>query len=323
MADNTKPIPWVSFCMSTYKRPEFLQKQLQNIALQTFSNFEVIISDNDPTQSAKPVVDALSDRRFKHFTNGENLGMVASFNKSIERANADYIVMITDDDPVSEHFLSEIFEMYQQDPSFSLYAGFIRRGLKKDELEIILGDHFAKEILDLHKTPWLLWSSCIMKKSVVVDVGKMPDYGSPHFADHALMAMVGSNRGGMIKNKMFSTLSSHEGNFSKSNFHFYVLGCQGFYNLMEDFSKGRKYEVEENKAVITHLGKWFFGCIFTLRKYFYLTKNGSQHEDIVACAREILILPYMKRFKPKYFAKSVIFEIKKKLIFKRPLKTGD
>jgi glycosyltransferase involved in cell wall biosynthesis len=317
MTDNTETIPWVSFCMSTYQRPDFLQKQLQNIALQTFGNFEVIISDNDPSQSAKPIVAALLDSRFKYFSNGENLGMIASFNKSIERANADFIVMITDDDPVNEQFLSEMHEMYQRDSSFSLYAGFIRSSLKNDELEIIVGDDFAKEILDLNKTPWILWSSCIMKKSVVVEVGKMPDYGSPHFADHALIAMVGSRSGGMIKNKMFSTLSSHDGNFSKSNFHYYVLGCEGFYNLMERFSKGRKNEAEEKKAVIIHLGKWFFGCIFTLKKYFYITNNVSQHDAIVTCAREILTLPYMQRFKPKYYAKSVIFEVKKKLLFKK------
>ncbi len=317
MTDTTETIPWVSFCMSTYQRPQFLQKQLQTIGLQTFPNFEVIISDNDPAQSAASVVSELSDSRFKYFSNGSNLGMIASFNKSIERAVGEYIVMITDDDPVKEQFLSELHEMHQGDPSFSLYAGFIRRDLKSDELEIIPGEHFVKEILDVKKTPWLLWSSCIMKKSVVMEVGKMPDYGSPHFADQALIAMVGSKGGGLIKNKMFSSLSSHEGNFSKSNFHTYVLGCQGFYNLMERFGTGRTFQIEERKAVLSHLGKWFFGCIFTLKKYFYLTSNVLQHEAIVACAREILTLPYMRRFVPKYYAKSVIFEVKKRLFFKR------
>jgi len=319
MTDTTETIPWVSFCMSTYQRPQFLQKQLQTIGLQTFRNFEVIISDNDPAQSAASVVAELSDSRFKYFSNGSNLGMIASFNKSIERAAGEYIVMITDDDPVKEQFLSELHEMHQGDSSLSLYAGFIRSGLKNNELEIIPGEHFVKEILDVNKTPWLLWSSCMMKKSAVIEVGKMPDYGSPHFADHALMAMVGSISGGLIKNKMFSTLSSHDGNFSKSNFHTYVVGCKGFYNLMEHFSIGRKHQQEEMKAVTAHLGKWFFGCIFTLKKYFYLTNNNSQRDAIVDCARTILELPYMQSCKPKYYAKSIIFEIKKRLLFKKQL----
>ncbi len=317
MADHSESLPWVSFCMSTFKRPQFLQQQLQLIAQQTFQNFEVIISDNDPGQTAAPIVAALSDKRFKYFNNGDNLGMIASFNKSIERASGEFVVMITDDDPVEPHFLSEMHALYQLDPSFSLYAGFIRRHLKPDELETIPGEQFVKEILDLYKTPWLLWSSCIMKKTVVVEVGSMPDYGSPHFADHALMAMVGSRCGGMIKNKMFSTLSSHEQNFSKSNFQTYVVGCKGFYNLMESFSVGRKYQEGERQAVVDHLGKWFFGCIFTLKKYFYITNNKVQHDAIVTCAEEILTIPYMHRFKPKYYAKSVIFEIKKRLLFKK------
>jgi len=45
--------PWVSFCMSTYKRPEFLRKQIEGILQQTFTDFEIVISDNDPEGSGR------------------------------------------------------------------------------------------------------------------------------------------------------------------------------------------------------------------------------------------------------------------------------
>ena len=51
MADNENIKPRVSFCMTTYKRPEILKATLGMISQQTFTDFEVIISDNDVDNS--------------------------------------------------------------------------------------------------------------------------------------------------------------------------------------------------------------------------------------------------------------------------------
>ena len=44
--------PWATFCMTTYKRPEFLMEQIQTILKQTFTSFHIIISDNDPGEKS-------------------------------------------------------------------------------------------------------------------------------------------------------------------------------------------------------------------------------------------------------------------------------
>ena len=93
------PIPKVSFCFTTFKRYDYLRSTLKSVQDQTFSDFEVIVSDNDPEQSGRQIVESF-DSRFKYFPNDENLGMKKSFNKSLERSIGEYIVMIADDDPV-------------------------------------------------------------------------------------------------------------------------------------------------------------------------------------------------------------------------------
>jgi len=92
--------PFVSFCFSTFKRPAFLKSTLQSILLQTFTDFEVIVSDNDTEQSGRVAVESFNDTRFKYFPNEENLGMKKSFNRSLQRSSGTFIVMIADDDPV-------------------------------------------------------------------------------------------------------------------------------------------------------------------------------------------------------------------------------
>ena len=87
--------PKVSFCFTTFMRYEILRKTLESVSNQTFSDFEVIVSDNDPKQSGRAIVESF-DKRFKYFPNVENLGMIKSFNKSLERSSGEFIVMIAD-----------------------------------------------------------------------------------------------------------------------------------------------------------------------------------------------------------------------------------
>src|SRR6476620_10696 len=95
-----KGAPWVSFCMTTYKRPDFLKEQLHTILKQTFDDFTIIISDNDVEGSGEQAVKEINDPRISYYRNEENLGMVKSFNRSLAKARSEFVVMITDDDPV-------------------------------------------------------------------------------------------------------------------------------------------------------------------------------------------------------------------------------
>ena len=89
--------PWVSFCMSTFNRPEFLKAQITSLLQQTLHDFEIIISDNDPNGGAKVIVDFFNDDRIKYSCNGKNLGIIHSYNGSMNRATGEYIVIVTDD----------------------------------------------------------------------------------------------------------------------------------------------------------------------------------------------------------------------------------
>jgi len=304
--------PWVSFCISTYKRPNILHKQLQLLAQQTFPDFEVIISDNDPSASAKIVVESLNDSRFKYFPNNENIGMIRSFNKSIERANTEFIVMVTDDDPIAPDFLQTFYYLYKQFPKYSIYCGFKRSGKEEGFIEHISNDEFLIEVLDPRKTTNLLWSSSVMRRLDVIKTAMIPDYGSPHLADHAIITQVGSINGGLIINKMYSSLTSHDENFSKLNFESYIKGCTGFYNyLQHSFKKHPKFRQYE-RIIIKHLGTWFIANIFNLKKYYTIKKkNKAIIKNLNELAQRIISLPFMERYKFRYFFKTGIFYFKR------------
>ena len=303
---------WVSFCMSTYKRTQLLNQQLNLLLTQTFTDFHIVVSDNDPDASAKKICLSYNDERIKYFHNGDNVGMIKSFNKSIERAETDYIVMVTDDDPIEPRFLSFFYNIYQQHPDFSIYCGFGRKRKKNLEIEHIDKNNFIQEIIDPDKTYELLWSSSIVKKDDAVAIGCIPDYGSPHLADHAFLALVGNVNGGIVVNKMFSSLTSHNTNFSKLHFDSYLSGCKGFYYIFLNLSHSKKSQILN--AVSKHLRRWFISCAFNLKKFYSIKKPDknlvAQIDDF---AIEILKLNFMKKFQLRFQFKNFIFFFKKGL----------
>ena len=136
--------PLVSFCFTTYKRPEILSGQLKLLLKQTYSDFFIVISDNDPESSAKKTIEQFNDSRIQYYSNGENLGIMKSFNKSIERSVTEYIVMITDDDPLEINFLEEIILLIKNSPGYSMYCGFL------------IGKELQIEIIDKNEFPIFL-----------------------------------------------------------------------------------------------------------------------------------------------------------------------
>src|ERR1700689_2325455 len=113
---NKKPL--VSFCFTTYRRPDILINTVKTILLQTITEFEIIISDNDPEESGKKVVSVLSDERIKYFPNEQNLGMIISFNKSLERSTGEFVVMMADDDPVYPDLLETLLSLENKYPGY-------------------------------------------------------------------------------------------------------------------------------------------------------------------------------------------------------------
>lgn len=302
--------PWVSFCISTFKRPDFLQQQLALLLKQTFTRFEIVISDNDPEGSALNVCHSFNDSRIRYFHNIENLGMIKSFNKSIDRARTEYIVMVTDDDPVETDFLFTAHSLWMKNPGFGIYGGFQRKYKQPLEIEIIPKENFISEILNWQKTPEMLWSSCVLNREAANRIGGIPDYGSPHLADHAFIALIGDQRGGVIINKMYSSLTSHNTNFSKLNFQTYLIGCKGFYETME-FNMAKDNLSIKQDVVNHHLKTWLLTIIYNLKRFYAVNSPDKEKlHEIDKLAEEILLLPFMKENKMDMRIKELIFKIK-------------
>ncbi len=91
--------PFISICIPTYKRAHLLKKLLNSIAIQTFTNFEVLINDNSPDDSVQTLVAEYEIiLPISYVKNIPAVNAVNNCIKVIQRTNAQWIKIMHDDD---------------------------------------------------------------------------------------------------------------------------------------------------------------------------------------------------------------------------------
>ena len=89
----------ISICIPTYSRVAYLQRLLASIAVQTFKDFEVIITDDTPGSEVQEVCAKYADAfTLSYYKNQPSLGTPENWNEGIRRASGKWIKLMHDDD---------------------------------------------------------------------------------------------------------------------------------------------------------------------------------------------------------------------------------
>ena len=97
-----------SIVIPVYNVEGYIEKCLNSIKIQTYSNFEVIIvNDGSPDNSEKKIKTFLKDKRFKYYKK-ENGGLSDARNYGIKYTTGDYLLFLDSDDYIDKKMLEEL-----------------------------------------------------------------------------------------------------------------------------------------------------------------------------------------------------------------------
>ena len=315
--------PWVTFCMTTFKRPEFLRNQLRCLQRQTLSDFRVIISDNDKDGSGEAIVNEINDPRIFYQRNEENLGMVKSFNRSLSKSTTEYIVMITDDDPVYPDMLQTLYDLSLQYPGYGMYYGgcdikcmnpevarssrlkvgtnSCLANLPIGTIRTYTGDEFPLAYFKGEIGGHILWSTGIVKRDIALAIGGMPDFGAPYNTDFGFIVLSGAREGFVLLNTSLGCQVVHGQNYgyTEADFDkFYITPDAFYHSIMDNLPDG--FNREALKAPLqTFIGRWVVEYAVSIKKFLH--DKGLNDKDFNLYANKIFEISYLKKWKIKYF----------------------
>jgi glycosyltransferase involved in cell wall biosynthesis len=325
--------PWVSFCIATFRRPEYLARALQNILGQSFRDFEVIVSDNDPEKSSAPIVDAAGDSRVRYRSNVQNVGMVKNFNAALGAARGKYVVMITDDDPIGPDMLSTLRSLEAAYPGYGAYYGACDVSMDSREMaatyQTVVGKRscassqhpigsvrifeprtFVDAFLRREIFPYILWSTGIVRRDIALSIGGMPDYGSAYLTDFTYVLLAGQAQGFVALNRVLGFQSVHGNNSGFTDPHRLVdalNGCKQY--LRERLGRVENWKKVE-PLVDRFAGVYLLGHCRAMRKYYAeVRKDPVRRTEAQKSLEWVLSLPTMRSLRVRHYALELVDRI--------------
>jgi len=120
---NIQERPLVSVGLTTYNRPDRLRRALDSITRQSYSNLEIIVSDNaSPGPETNQVIKffAEHDARIKHFRQETNIGGRNNFLFVLNEARGKYFVWLADDDACDVGYVTELVSCMESNSDYVL-----------------------------------------------------------------------------------------------------------------------------------------------------------------------------------------------------------
>lgn len=90
--------PFFSIIIPTYNREKFINRAIESVLQQTFTDFELIIVDDASTDTTVKIIQTYTDSRIRLLQNTVNIERCESRNKGIKMAQGEYICFLDSDD---------------------------------------------------------------------------------------------------------------------------------------------------------------------------------------------------------------------------------
>jgi len=105
----------ISIGLPVYNGEYFLEKKLNSLLSQTFSDFELIISDNASTDSTSGICKKFveKDSRIRYYRQEQNMGANWNFNFVLQKAHSPYFLWAGVNDEVSKYFLEKNYKILE------------------------------------------------------------------------------------------------------------------------------------------------------------------------------------------------------------------
>lgn len=266
----------VTIVVGIYNSAEFLEKGLDSIRKQTWSNLEVLLMNDGSTDESGNICETFSKKDSRFITiNKKNSGVCASRNMGLDLATGDYVCFMDGDDWLSEDFveymMNIIFEKkVKMALSDNVFTTEDRKQIEKDNIEIWDAERTIANIIYPYMLlgPWnKMYSMDLIRKNKI----KFPSRWFGETLHFATMVAYYSEGVGIGHRKVYNyRLNNVNSGTTKYNVETRIMSLE---NCMELREKPFYSMQDVRNAVEWHI----YSCHFTLLLNILGTKRKKEY----------------------------------------------
>lgn len=114
---NTTKEPLVTIGIPCYNVGKFISLSIKSVLMQTYTNFELIITDDGSTDNTVEEIRKFKDPRIKIIVDGENHGISYRLNQQIDMAKGDIFIRMDGDDIMFPNRVEKQVKYLQEHPN--------------------------------------------------------------------------------------------------------------------------------------------------------------------------------------------------------------
>jgi len=167
---NSESRPSLSVLLPVYNGGLYLERAIESILKQSFTDFELIIVNDNSSDDSEIIINNFNDSRIIYLKNDVNKRTAFSLNRAIDHAKGKYLVRMDQDDICyPDRFLKQ-FEFMESHPHVGI-SGTQMKTFGIDHKSFVTEfpiDHDEIRLQQLYKSPFA-HPTVIMRRSLLVD----------------------------------------------------------------------------------------------------------------------------------------------------------
>lgn len=191
--------PLVTVCIPVFNSVKYIEQTIKSVLAQDFSNVEILIQDNASVDGTwellKLIAGAKPNVAIKR--NKKNIGMSANWNAVINRAQGDYVMLLSADDVLDPGFLSSCISAFETEEVYFVSTHFWHLGntgsVEQRPASILGADAFYQNFTCevLRANPFQI-NFTLFKKSIIKKMRRNGNLFSPYITcDYDLFLRLG------------------------------------------------------------------------------------------------------------------------------------
>lgn len=114
----------ISICIPTYQRPDLVREAVESCLHQTYSDIEIIVSDDSPDRLTQAVIESFNQpNKIRYYRNPSPLKQAANVNRLFDLARGDRLVLLHDDDLLLPQAVEALARCWDLHPNLTAAFG--------------------------------------------------------------------------------------------------------------------------------------------------------------------------------------------------------